>query len=940
MACIRHIKGNTFCIETRFMTIPFYHLSEDQIILMDSGMNREQDELLTLLEESELRVRAVLTTHAHYDHVGSHVAFQKNHHAELYAGLLDAALMQDEQSLQAEFHGNSLREIQKMYPYMVMQIDHIIMPGQTCVCIDGASFRVIHLPGHAPDHLIFITPDEVAYLGDVLIGENAISEISMLFEQDLRSQLDSIRSLSQLSCDAYVLAHGGVYYEISGLQQINEAALLSQADNIRKLLFDWHSFEEILQMAATRLTRVHHSFGLYNLERILRCMLNYLLEEAMIEKRVKDGIFKYHKIQEDAMFQQLLSPKRIGLMELKNRMIVPAGVTRLANSDGTMTEAFIRYQEDKAKGGWAMIITEDVPIIETCKTYECLPGLWRDEQIDSHKEMTRRVHEAGAKICAQLYHAGRLATRKVNHTAPKAPSAVGGTVTAEIPEALSVEEIQELTVAYAQAARRAKEAGYDAVEIHGAHGYLIHQFLSSNTNKRSDAYGGSLINRNRFMLEVIEKVRGLVGSEYPVILRISADDYLEGGITIQESMVTARLAEKAGVDAIHCSAGTTETNFAIIPPTVTKRGLYVDNAAAIKSVVQIPVIAVGRINDPVVADNVIRSQKADFVGMFRASLADPEFPKKVEQGRLDEISYCVGCMQGCLGQNRRLEPFSCLVRPLTGHAHEWEIKPAETAKKVLVVGGGIAGCEAAVYAAMRGHKVTILEKSGQLGGRWNQAAVPPAKAELQSFLTWQQTMLEKYQVTVKLNQDVDAEAIAALAPDTVILASGGADVVPPISGIEKSHVVQADAVLKGEYLCKKNVVIVGGGLAGAETAEYLGQYYGANVTIVEMLPQIVGDGEPSPNRFLKQALAKWNVRILTDSAVKEIFDDSVIVSQNGQELSIPADTVVLAAGVRSEHGLAEELAAKGMDVRQVGDANKAKNGLKNIQEGFLAGIQI
>ncbi len=940
MAYIRHIKGNTFCIETHFMTIPFYQLDENQIILMDSGMHKEQNELISLLEGQRFRVRAVLTSHAHYDHVGSHVILQKEHCAKLYAGMLAASLMQNAECLQSEFYCNSVEEINKVYSYMIMNIDHMIMPGQDYVSIDGISFRILHLPGHAPEHLAFITPDNVAYLGDVLIGERAISEVSLMFEQDLKSQLSSINSLERLSCSAYVLAHGGVYSDIRLLQKLNENTLCNQTERVLELFRGWHSFEELVGMAAAKLTRMHHFFGLYNVERIMRCMIHYLLEESMIERSLKEGIFKYHKIQEDTMFQQLLSPKCIGAMELKNRMIVPAGVTRLANSDGTITEAFIRYQEDKAKGGWAMLITEDIPIIETCRTYECLPGLWNDKQIAGHREMTHRVHKAGAKICAQIYHAGRLAARKINHTAPKAPSAVGGTVTSEIPEPLSVSEIRNLVISYGSAARRAKEAGYDAVEIHGAHGYLIHQFLSANTNKRADAYGGSLMNRNRFLLEVIEEVRKQVGNEYPLILRLSADDYLPGGITLQESMATAKWAEKAGIDAIHCSAGTTETNFAIIPPTVTARALYVDNAAAIKSVVQIPVIAVGRINDPMIAENVICSGKADFVGMFRASLSDPEFPKKVEQGRLDEISYCVGCMQGCLGQNRRLEPFSCLVRPLTGHAHEWEVKHADISKRILVVGGGIAGCEAAIYAAMRGHQVTLMEKSDHLGGRWNQAAVPPGKAELQSFLAWQQTMLKKYHVEIKLNQEADTEMIIEFAPDSVILAIGGDDVIPSIPGIDKAHVIQAESVLKGECRCEKQVVIIGGGLAGAETAEYLGQYYGAEVTVAEIRPQIVSDGEPSPNRFLKQALEKWNVRILTDALVKEIRDDSVIILQDGKEFELSANTVVLAAGVQTDRTLADELSHRGIHVTLVGDANNAKNGLKNIQEGFLAGIQI
>lgn len=640
------------------------------------------------------------------------------------------------------------------------------------------------------------------------------------------------------------------------------------------------------------------------------------------------------------MYNSLFTPHKIGALALKNRMIVSAAVTRLCNADGTTTEGFIRYHEDKAKGGWAMLITEDIAVTPTCRTYECIPGLWEDAQVESHRKFTRRIQAAGGKVCAQLYHAGRLAKREINGVCPVAPSALRGTAVSEIPHALTVEEIGEIVKAFGKAAGRAKAAGYDAIELHGAHGYLIHQFLSGNINKRADQYGGPLPNRNRFLLEIIAEVRETVGSDFPLLLRLSVRDYTSGGTDLGESLVTARLAEEATVDAIHCSAGTTESNYTIIPPAAAPRALYVDNAAAMKKGLHIPVIAVGRINEPGIADSVIASGQADFVTMFRASLADPELPNKAEEGRVDEINYCIGCLQGCLGQNRRLEPFTCMVRPMTGHAHEYAPVPAEHPKHIAVIGGGVSGCEAAIYAAMRGHRVSLYEKSDALGGRWIAASIAPGKTEYNSFLFWQRTMLEKHGVDIRLNTAMTAEEVRKLAPDAVILAVGADDFIPPIPGKDRHHVVKVEDVLRERCDCGQNVVVIGGGLAGAETADYLAQYGGKKVTIVEMLPKVVADGEPSPTHFLMEDFKKYGVDIYTSAAVKEITEDSVLFRYQDEIHTIPADTVVMATGIRANKQFYEELSATGIPVTLVGDASSGKNGLSNIREGFLEGIRI
>lgn len=639
------------------------------------------------------------------------------------------------------------------------------------------------------------------------------------------------------------------------------------------------------------------------------------------------------------MFDLLLSPMKIGTLELKNRMVCSAAVTRLANADGTVTEGFIRYHEDKAKGGWGLTMTEDIPVLENCRTYERLPGLWNDSQIKSHRVLTDRIHAAGGRIGAQIYHAGRTADPVVNGCQNVAPSAVRAPGVATVPRALSIEEIGEIVTAFGQAARRAKEAGYDLVEIHGAHGYLIHQFLSGNSNKRSDRYGGSLANKNRFLLEIIAEIRRQVGPTYPLVLRLSIVDGLEGGTDRAESLVTAQMAEAAGINAISCSAGTYGTT-AIIPPSAASRALYVDNAAYIKEGVKIPVMGTGRINDPYVAEAVLSAGKADFVTMLRASLADPELPNKIRDGRIDEISYCIGCLQGCLGANRRGEPFSCMVRPLTGRAHAIDLTPVAKPENILVIGGGVAGCEAAIYAAMRGHRVSLYEKEDRLGGRWIGAGTTPGKAEYESFLYWQQVMMDKYHVEIHTGTALSAEQAAALHPDRVIVACGADDFIPPVKGFDSPHAVLAMDILTEKVPAGTNIVVIGGGLVGAETADYLAAYGGKKVTILEMKPAIVADGEPNPNYYLLRSLRDHNVDVLVNVSVSGVTADAVHFTLNGEEKSIPADQVIICAGIRASGKMTEELKALGINTVTVGDASRGKNGLTNIYEGFKAGVEV
>ena len=635
---------------------------------------------------------------------------------------------------------------------------------------------------------------------------------------------------------------------------------------------------------------------------------------------------------------KVFEPMKINGLELKNRIVVSAMVTNYCTPDGNATEKFIAYHEHKAKGGWGLIITEDYAVTPTAGGFVNLPGLWEDGQIESHRKLTERVHAAGGKIAAQIYHAGRETSSAVTGVQPVAPSAVREPSMPETPRELTIPEIHTLVEQFGDCAKRAKAAGFDAVEVHGAHGYLVGAFASPFSNKRSDEYGGTIRNRARFGMEIIRNIKEKCGEDYPVLYRISSVEYVPGGLDIEESKVIARLMEEAGADCIHCSQGVYASTHTIIPPSVFPRAGYVEHAAEMKKAVQIPVIAVGRINDVEIAESVLQSKKADLVTMARASLADPELPNKVLKGRGDEVIRCIGCLQGCIGENGKGNGIRCLVNPLTGMEDEYDLTLAEKAKQVLVIGGGIAGCEAAISAALKGHKVTLIEKNDRLGGQWIPASVPIGKSEFTSFLCWQKSMLEKMHVQILLNTTVDAELIKLYEPDTVIIATGSRPFIPPIQGADQDFVVTAHDVLLGKTEPGNRVVVIGGGLVGAETADMLGQQC-EQVTIIEMLPQIMKDGEAAPTKYMKERFSQNGVQIHTSTKLLEIGDHTVTAEKDGERFVLEnIDTVIIAVGVKTDRTLLDSMEHVSCKVLKVGDANGVKNGYLGIREGYEAGL--
>ena len=634
---------------------------------------------------------------------------------------------------------------------------------------------------------------------------------------------------------------------------------------------------------------------------------------------------------------KLLQPIKIGSLSIKNRMVVSAMVTNYCREDGYPTEKFIAYHERKAKGGWGLIIAEDFCIMPGVGAFRRLPGLWEDAQIESFKACTDRVHAAGGCMFAQIYHAGRETTSAITGQQSVAPSPAKNPVLNEIPRELTVEEIHEIVSRFGECALRAKKAGFDGVEIHGAHGYLVNSFVSPFSNKRCDEYGGTIENRMRFAVEVVKEIRRVCGEEYPIIYRMSVREYVEGGLDLAESCILARALEQAGVDALHCSQGISALVRHVVPTSVVRPGAYRENFSAIKHAVSIPVIAVGRINDPLVAEDILECGDADLCTMARASLADPSLPEKVVENRCEDILHCIGCVQGCIGENAKGNFVRCLVNPMTGMEDEYHVEMAARPKTVVIAGGGIAGCEAAITAAMRGHHVHLLERGDRLGGQWIAAVVPPGKAEFSSFIVWQKQMLQKYHVAVHLNCEAEKDVIMRWSPDLVINATGSIAAIPPVSGLREFGVCAED-VLLGRVKAVKKAVVIGGGLVGAETADHLAMH-GADVALIEMLPSILNDGEPLPKELLLERFQKRGVKVYTSAAVQSVTESCVRYRKDESDYVIEdVELVVIATGRKKDSSKQQIFEELPCDVVSVGDAASVKNGYLNIREGFEAGL--
>jgi len=639
------------------------------------------------------------------------------------------------------------------------------------------------------------------------------------------------------------------------------------------------------------------------------------------------------------MKSRLWQPFRLNQMELRNRIVMPPMVTQYCSPEGDVTERSRHYYEARARGGVGLLIIEATYIHPRGLAFANQPCISDDKFLPGMSALVQAIHRHGTKVAVQLHHGGRMAKSKLMGMPPVAPSPISASG-GDMPQELTVAEIAELVDGFAQAALRAKKAGIDGVEIHGAHGYLVHQFLSRASNKRQDSYGGDITNRARFLIEVIEAVRKVVGNDYPVWCRINGQEYgIAEGITPEEAQAFARLAQEAGINAIHISASGPSSPTILPSPKFTP-AVIAHLAKGIKKVVSVPVIAVGKLT-PEVGERLLKEGKADLIAIGRALLADPELPNKIAAGRREDIVPCIDCFNcrndlwtpGLLG-------IRCTVNPALGREAEFKLTPAEKPKRVFVVGGGAAGMEAARIAALRGHKVTLWEKEPKLGGQLIQAATPPYKDRIAVLNQYLQKELRKQGVKVQTKKEATLAQIEDLKPDAVILATGVKPLVPAIPGIEKAKVVQAGDVLEGKVKVGDRVVVIGGEMVGCETAEFLADR-GKKVTVTRRGAEMALGVVQVLRSFFLERLKQKGVTLLPGVKYEEITPQGLVVmTKEGEKKMIEADTIVLAAGSTPSQDLYPELKDKVLEVYLVGDCVKPRTIRDAMTEGRLAAMKI
>jgi len=626
--------------------------------------------------------------------------------------------------------------------------------------------------------------------------------------------------------------------------------------------------------------------------------------------------------------ERLLSPVALAGMEIPNRIFMPSMGTYYTGLDGAPTPRLRDFYLARARGGVGLIVTEIHAVERRGRSNGVQLGLWRDDQADALRPMVEAIKAEGTRVVAQLGHAGRQTTAAVAGESPVAPS--GGVICERYrdpPRALETTEIAGIVGRFAAAAGRAIRAGYDGVEIHGAHGFLVAQFLSRFTNLRQDGYGGALTNRARFGQEVVAAIRAAIGPGRPLIVRLSAEEGFPGGLLLSETCRIAALLEEAGADALDISAGIVANRRLYCAPAAIPHGHLLRYARAFRASTRMRIMLPGRITTARLAEQILEEGAADLIGMARALLVEPQMPRKIR--RAEPVRICVGCHQGC-----RSHPISCMINPALGREGERDVAPPDRPRRVTILGGGPAGLECARIAALRGHRVILHEREERLGGQLWLGGLPPAKAELLDYLDFQEGELRRLGVDIRMRSAPDRAAIGNDRPDVVVLATGARQKPMRVKGADRA--VTAEQVLR-DGLTAASAIVIGAGETGAEVADHL-RAQGTTVTLIGSSGAVAAEMQADPRHYLMDRLGGVQVRLRM--IAEAITETGVIVADGVRRRTLSGDLVVLATGIEPTPEIGDAFSGPGWVTHVIGDAARIGDAKAAILEGYRVGAMI